>query len=102
MKIKYSETFNKWLIKLKDINAKTRIITRLRRIEATNNLGDYKSLGNGLYEIRIDYAVGYRLYFIYDGDNIIIILAGGDKSTQQKDIVIAKYYGKIKRKYNRF
>ena len=90
MKIKYSETFNKWLMKLKDINAKTRIITRLRRIEATNNLGDYKSLGNGLYEIRIDYAVGYRLYFIYDGDNIIIILAGGDKSTQQKDIVIAK------------
>ena len=46
MKIKYSETFNKWLIKLKDNNAKTRIITRLRRIKTTNNFGDYKSLGD--------------------------------------------------------
>ena len=90
MLIEYTETFKKWFDKLKNKDVKNKILVRLLRIEATNNLGDYKSLGDGLYEIRINYGSGYRLYFIFKNDKIIIILCGGDKSTQQKDIISAK------------
>ena len=90
MLLNFSETFKKWLSTLKDKNAYHRIMMRLRRIEHTNNLGDYKNVGENVYELRIDYGPGYRLYFSFNGNEIIILLCGGDKSTQQKDIEKAK------------
>ena len=90
MILDFSETFKKWLEKLKDRNAYYRITMRLRRIEDTNNLGDYKSVGDNVYELRIDYGCGYRIYFTFNGNEIIILLCGGDKSTQDKDIINAK------------
>jgi putative addiction module killer protein len=87
-----TETFNKWLLKLKNNEAVNRILKRLTRIKIDNNLGDYKALGGGLFEIRIDYGVGYRIYFKYEGDKIILLLIGGDKSTQQDDIKKARSF----------
>lgn len=75
--------------KLKDYNAKARINIRIRRIEE-GNLGDVKSVGNGVSEIRIDYGPGYRLYLTKRGQTIILLLCGGDKTTQEKDIQQAK------------
>jgi len=83
--------FEDWLNSLRDLQAKTKIKTRLRRL-MIGNLGDCKSLGDGVYELRIDYGKGYRLYFGQIGSIIIILLCGGDKSTQQKDIENAKQY----------
>lgn len=89
MIIEKTEIFNKWLKKLKDYNAKARINIRIRRIEE-GNLGDVKSVGNGISEIRIDYGPGYRLYLTKRGQTIILLLCGGDKTTQEKDIQQAK------------
>jgi putative addiction module killer protein len=75
--------------KLKDYNAKARINIRIRRIEE-GNLGDVKSVGSGVSEIRIDYGPGYRLYLTKRGQTIILLLCGGDKTTQEKDIQQAK------------
>ena len=83
--IKQTDDFSKWLKKLADRNARARVFRRLRRIEL-GNLGDYKSLGGGLFEFRIIYGKGYRLYFCWQGNKIIVLLAGGDKSTQARDI----------------
>lgn len=77
--------FSKWLNSLKDIQAKAKIRIRLDRL-SLGNLGDCKSVGNGVYELRIDYGPGYRVYFGQDGDVIIILLCGGDKHSQQADI----------------
>lgn len=81
--------FETWLDKLKDRRAASKINARLRNIEL-GNLGRTKSLGAGLHEIKIDYAVGYRLYFTNQNQQIIIMICGGDKSTQQRDIELAK------------
>lgn len=73
------------MAKLKDRTVKVRIADRLERVEL-GNLGDYKALGDGLYEFRIAYGPGYRLYFSRQGDTIVVLLAGGDKSSQTRDI----------------
>ncbi len=65
------------------------ILSRLTQVEK-GNLGDFKSVGNGVLEMRIDYGPGYRLYFAKEGDTIVLILVGGEKSTQEQDIVKAK------------
>ena len=96
MRIRRTNIFDKWLEKLKDNKARDKIIVRIKRIEQTNNLGDYKSVGDNVYELRIDYGCGYRIYFTYNGNEIIILLCGGDKSTQQKDIEKAKIINKQK------
>ncbi len=83
--------FEDWLNSLRDQKTKFLIKMRLDRI-ALGNLGDSKSLGDGVYELRINYGKGYRLYFGQIGSIIIILLCGGDKSTQQKDIQNAKQY----------
>jgi len=80
-----SDTFRKWLSGLRDINAKSRIHARLGRM-AEGNFGDIKSLGNKLLEARIDYGPGYRLYYMREGMSIIVLLVGGDKRSQKKDI----------------
>ncbi|MBW4617993.1 MAG: type II toxin-antitoxin system RelE/ParE family toxin [Cyanosarcina radialis HA8281-LM2] len=83
--------FDEWFDALPDTNAKVKVDTRLKRV-ALGNLGDYKSLGEGVCEFRIDYGPGYRVYFGQIGTTIVLLLCGGDKSTQKQDIQIAKEY----------
>lgn len=80
-----SETFKGWRTSLKDRQAILRINARLERV-AQGNLGDVKSVGSGVSELRIDYGPGYRVYFMKSGSLVIVLLAGGDKSTQTADI----------------
>ncbi|MFN3999375.1 type II toxin-antitoxin system RelE/ParE family toxin [Algoriphagus sp.] len=81
--------FDKWLRKLDDRKAKAKILLRLQRIES-GNLGDVSSVGDGIEEIRIHFGPGYRIYFKKQGDKLILLLIGGDKSTQDSDIKKAK------------
>jgi putative addiction module killer protein len=83
--------FDKWLDSLRDRKAKAKIRARLDRTE-DGNLGDYKSLGEGVFELKVDYGPGYRIYFAQEGAVIILLLCGGDKSTQEQDINKAKEY----------
>lgn len=82
--------FDKWLRKLKDLRAKAKILFRIQKIESDGHFGDCKPVGNGLSELKINYAKGYRIYFKETGGKIIILLIGGDKSSQKKDIEKAK------------
>ena len=82
--------FDKWLRKLKDLRAKAKILFRIQRIEIDEHFGDCEPVGNGIRELKINYAKGYRIYFKETQGKIIILLVGGDKSTQQKDIEKAK------------
>jgi putative addiction module killer protein len=84
-----SATFDRWFDALPDPNAKARIAVRIRRL-GLGNPGDVKPVGNGVSEMRISYGPGYRVYFANLGGFIIILLCGGDKSTQSKDISNAK------------
>ena len=81
-----SETFARWLGKLKDRTAVMRINARIRRLTETGNFGDAKPVREGISEMRIDYGPGYRLYFIQSGPVLVVLLAGGDKNTQDTDI----------------
>jgi len=90
IKIEITEIYEKWFNKLKDLKAKDIINIRLRRIEITGNFGDHKNIGDGLYEVRVHYGAGYRLYFCNRGVQWILILCGGNKSSQVKDIKKAR------------
>ena len=79
----------KWYERLKDRQAKVRIAVRIRRMQF-GNFGDAKSVGDGVSELRFAFGPGYRVYFTERNDEIIILLAGGDKSTQRRDIEKAK------------
>lgn len=85
VEIRKTELFAKWLDNLRDIQAKARVLVRIERL-ASGNAGDVKPVGEGISEMRIDYGPGYRVYFIQRGSELIILLAGGDKSSQSKDI----------------
>ena len=80
-----TEEFQSWLDELSDKRAQTRIAARLRLAEA-GNLGDWAPLGGPVSELRVDVGAGYRLYFTRRGNLLIIMLAGGDKSSQKRDI----------------
>ena len=84
-----SSVFDRWLRALRDPQARARINARILRL-AFGNLGDAKPVGEGVSEMRIDYGPGYRVYFTRRQRVIIVLLCGGDKSTQTKDIVSAK------------
>jgi len=88
VEIRKTETFIKWLDGLRDIQARSRILVRVERL-AAGNPGDVKPVGEGVSELRIDYGPGYRVYFVKRGQEVIILLAGGDKRTQAKDIKTA-------------
>lgn len=88
--IEKTTQFDKWLRELKDLKARAKILFRIQKIENDEHFGDCKPVGDGISELRINYAKGYRIYFKEKGDKIIILLAGGDKSTQQADIEKAK------------
>jgi putative addiction module killer protein len=83
--------FELWLESLRDRQARARIKGRLDRVK-TGNLGDYKPVGAGVMEFRINYGQGYRLYFAQVGATLVLLLCGGDKSTQNQDIIRAKHY----------
>jgi putative addiction module killer protein len=85
IEIRKTEIFAKWLDGLHDIRARARILVRIERL-AAGNPGDIKSVGEGVSELRIDYGPGYRVYYKKQGQKVVILLAGGDKSTQTKDI----------------
>ena len=83
--VRLVEEFQRWLDTLPDQRAKVRIVARLRMAEA-GNLGDWASIGSEVSELRVHYGPGYRLYFTRRSRVLIILLAGGDKSTQSRDI----------------
>ena len=93
LEVRQTDTFASWLRALKDANAVARIAARIRRLEL-GNLGDVKPVGEGVSELRIDYGPGYRIYFIRQGNTVVILLCGGDKRTQNKDIRTAKRMAK--------
>jgi putative addiction module killer protein len=80
-----TEPFTEWLEGLRDTQGRRRILTRLRRVEQ-GNYGDYKFLQDGVYELRFAFGPAYRVYFGEEGDTVAVLLSGGDKSTQDKDI----------------
>ena len=88
--IEKTDEFDKWFRKLNDLRAKAKILVRIQKIENNEHFGECEPVVEGIREIKIDYAKGYRVYFKEFDGKIIILLAGGDKSTQQKDIEKAK------------
>lgn len=97
--IKYYETekgekpFQEWVDGLKDITGRAKVHVRIDRARL-GNLGDNRAVGEGVHELKINYGPGYRVYYAIDGDKIILLLLGGDKSDQSTDIKQAKTYWK--------
>lgn len=87
--LRQTDEFREWLHQLRDDKAVARIVSRLRRLEQ-GNPGDTKSVGAGVLEMRIGYGPGYRVYYVSRGPVIIVLLCGGDKRTQARDIKRAK------------
>ena len=92
--IRRSSVFSRWLVKLRDRQAAARIGVRIDRL-ASGNPGDVKPVGEGISELRIDYGPGYRVYFKDTGREIIFLLCGGDKRTQEADIAEAKKIARL-------
>ena len=87
--IRETEEFAKWLNKLRDRLARAKILVRIERL-ANSNPGDIKPVGAGVSELRIHHGAGHRVYFTQRGEELIILLCGGDKDSQDQDIVEAK------------
>jgi putative addiction module killer protein len=87
--VRQTEIFATWMAKLRDARARARIASRIDRL-THGNPGDSKSVGEGVSEMRIDYGPGYRVYFARRGTALLLLLCGGDKSTQERDITMAK------------
>ena len=93
LELKQTETFRKWRTKLKDQRVRGLIASRLDRL-AFGNAGDVRPVGESISELRIDYGPGYRLYFQQRGQTVAVLLCGGDKRTQDRDIETAKRLAK--------
>lgn len=89
MHVDKTAEFDAWLADLKDAKALAKIVTRIQRLEH-GNAGDVKAVGDGISEMRIDYRPGFRIYYKQTGREIVLLLCGGDKSTQDKDIRLAR------------
>ena len=89
LEVRQTITYAEWFSDLRDRTAKARIDIRIRRL-SLGNAGDMKPVGEGVSELRVDYGPGYRVYFIQKGNVYVVLLAGGDKSTQDQDIREAK------------
>jgi putative addiction module killer protein len=88
--IEKTKEFDKWLRKLNDLKAKAKILFRIQKLEKDEHFGDCRSVGDGIRELKINFAKGYRVYFVEKDGKIIVLLSGGDKSTQEKDIKKSK------------
>ena len=88
MRIRQTQRFKSWFEDLRDVRARARIQARIDRL-SLGNAGDVKPVGSGVSEMRIDYGPGYRVYFVRRGEDLIVLLAGGDKDTQARDIALA-------------
>jgi len=88
VEVRQTERYAKWFASLRDRQARARIDARIRRL-SLGNPGDAQPVGEGVSELRIDYGPGYRVYFARRGDKVVILLAGGDKRTQRRDIKLA-------------
>ncbi len=88
IEVRQTEVFARWFARLRDRRAQRRIQARIDRLEI-GNPGDVRPVGSGVSEMRIDYGPGYRVYFVQRGVALVILLAGGDKQTQQQDIAMA-------------
>jgi putative addiction module killer protein len=88
MEIRQTDVYAAWFSSLRDQRARARLDVRIRRL-SLGNPGDVRSVGEGVSELRIDYGPGYRVYFVQKGSVLIILLAGGEKSTQRRDIQAA-------------
>jgi putative addiction module killer protein len=88
LEIRKTEVYAKWLDSLRDVHARARILVRVERL-AAGNPGNVKPVGEGVSELRIDYGPGYRVYYKKQGQEVVILLAGGDKHTQSGDIKTA-------------
>ena len=88
IEVRQTDEYSEWFANLRDKQARARINTRIRRL-SLGNPGDVKPVGEGVSELRIDYGPGYRVYFFQRGREVVILLAGRDKRTQQKDIQAA-------------
>jgi putative addiction module killer protein len=84
-----TDVFSRWFNDLRDDRARARILLRIQRL-AFGNAGDVRPVGGGLSELRIDYGPGYRVYFVRRGPTLVILLAGGDKKSQPRDIIRAR------------
>lgn len=93
--IEKTSEFDKWLRKLKDLRAKAKILLRVQKLEQDEHFGECESVGEGIKELKINYAKGYRVYFKEKDGKIIVLLIGGDKSSQQSDIEKAKEICKL-------
>ncbi len=85
------EPFGEWLSRLRDGQARARIVARVDRMQSGLR-GDWKAVGKGVYELRVDCGPGYRVYCAQDGNTLVLLLCGGDKRTQQRDIEAAHGY----------
>ena len=88
-RIQNTETFSRWLRSLRDTRGKARVLMRLKALQF-GHLGDCRSLGGGLHELRIFVGPGYRIYLAYRHEAVVVLLCGGDKSSQPRDIVRAR------------
>ena len=89
MNVLYTDTFENWLKKLRDQRAKVAMASRIERME-DGNFGDHRSVGGGVSELRINVGKGYRAYYTIRRNTVVILLCGGDKSSQQQDIKLAQ------------
>jgi putative addiction module killer protein len=87
--VKRTDEFSAWLSGLRDVRAKAKILARIDRL-ALGNPGDVAPVGNGVSEMRIHYGPGYRVYFVQRGKDFVVLLCGGDKSSQDSDIAAAR------------
>ena len=89
VEVRQTELFALWIQALRDRQARARILVRIRRL-SLGNPGDVRPVGEGVSEMRIDYGPGYRVYFTRSGEELVVLLAGGDKRTQDRDIQSAR------------
>ncbi|MGL4634614.1 MAG: type II toxin-antitoxin system RelE/ParE family toxin [Beijerinckiaceae bacterium] len=89
IEVRQTAAFSAWMESLRDMRASARIVVRIRRL-SLGNFGDVKSVGGGVSELRVDYGPGYRIYFTRRGAALVILLCGGDKQTQDRDILKAR------------
>ncbi len=89
IEVRQTDVYTRWFGRLRDRRARARIDLRIRRL-SLGNPGDVRPVGAGVSELRIDYGPGYRVYFVRRGSALVILLAGGDKSSQQRDIARAR------------